>query len=67
LGRSSAAVGFVVEGSRGIYFAGDTGFFGARADLGPGLDLALLPIVGWGRKLGSGHWVRSKPPRHWDC
>ncbi|HEY5815141.1 MAG TPA: MBL fold metallo-hydrolase, partial [Solirubrobacterales bacterium] len=35
--------------------AGDTDLFEGMADLGPGLDLALLPIWGWGPTLGAGH------------
>jgi L-ascorbate metabolism protein UlaG (beta-lactamase superfamily) len=48
-------VGYVVEGSRRIYFAGDTDLFEDMAQLGPGIDVALLPIWGWGPKLGEGH------------
>jgi L-ascorbate metabolism protein UlaG (beta-lactamase superfamily) len=54
--RRSEAVGFLLAGSgRRIYFAGDTDLFAGMADLGPGLDLALLPIWGWGPTLGAGH------------
>ena len=49
------AVGFVVEsGAARVYFAGDTEVFGGMADLGA-LDVALVPIWGWGPSLGSGH------------
>jgi L-ascorbate metabolism protein UlaG (beta-lactamase superfamily) len=48
-------VGYVIEGEATVYFAGDTDLFAGMADLGPGLDLALLPIWGWGPKLGTGH------------
>ena len=45
-----------MSGSRAIYFAGDTGSFAAMAGLAGGpLDLALLPVWGWGRTLGPGH------------
>jgi L-ascorbate metabolism protein UlaG (beta-lactamase superfamily) len=54
--RESEAVGFLITGrSRRIYFAGDTDLFDGMAELGPGLDLALLPIWGWGPSLGPGH------------
>lgn len=48
-------IGFVVEiaGHR-TYFAGDTDLFDEMADLGD-IDLALLPIWGWGRTIGVGH------------
>jgi L-ascorbate metabolism protein UlaG (beta-lactamase superfamily) len=54
--RNSEAVGFLLASRRQrIYFAGDTDLFDGMADLGPGLDLALLPIWGWGPSLGPGH------------
>ena len=53
--RGGEAIGFLLEGSRRIYFAGDTDLFDGMRDLGPGLDLALLPIWGWGPTIGPGH------------
>jgi L-ascorbate metabolism protein UlaG (beta-lactamase superfamily) len=54
--RASRAVGFEVSGERRIYFAGDTDLFDAMAEIGGGeLDLALLPIWGWGTSIGPGH------------
>lgn len=47
-------VGFVVSGSRRIYFAGDSDLFAGMAELAP-LDVALLPVWGWGPTLGPGH------------
>jgi L-ascorbate metabolism protein UlaG (beta-lactamase superfamily) len=38
-----------------VYFAGDTELFAGMSDLGPGIDAALLPVAGWGSKLGAGH------------
>lgn len=49
------AVGYAVLGSRNVYFAGDTGPFDAMDDLVPDLHLALLPIWGWGPRVGKGH------------
>jgi L-ascorbate metabolism protein UlaG (beta-lactamase superfamily) len=55
-GVRAPALGFVVAGSRRAYFAGDTDLFDGMADLGAeGLDLALIPVAGWGAKLGPGH------------
>ncbi len=51
-GRGS--VGFVLRGSRSVYFAGDTGLFPGMERLGS-IDLALLPVAGWGPKLPAGH------------
>jgi L-ascorbate metabolism protein UlaG (beta-lactamase superfamily) len=50
----SSALGYVVGGSAAVYFAGDTDLFDGMADLGP-LDLALLPVWGWGARLPAGH------------
>ncbi|MCI3933992.1 MBL fold metallo-hydrolase [Streptomyces sp. AN091965] len=51
----SPALGYVVEGAARTYFAGDTGLFDAMADeVGP-VDVALLPVGGWGPYLGHGH------------
>jgi L-ascorbate metabolism protein UlaG (beta-lactamase superfamily) len=47
-------MGYLIRGSRSVYFAGDTDFFPEMADLAP-VDLALLPIWGWGASLGRGH------------
>ncbi len=55
LGAKSDALGYVVEGSRRTYFPGDTDLFPEMASLAPGLDLALMPIWGWGPSLGPGH------------
>jgi len=48
------AIGFLIAGRRRIYFAGDTDYFPGMEKLGP-LDLALLPIWGWGPNIGEGH------------
>ncbi len=54
-GVRAQAVGYVVRGASAIYFAGDTELFEAMSDLGPGLAAALLPVSGWGSRLGAGH------------
>ncbi|CAM5559916.1 MULTISPECIES: MBL fold metallo-hydrolase [Streptomyces] len=49
------ALGFVVSGEARTYFAGDTGLFDSMAaETGP-LDVALLPVGGWGPGLGHHH------------
>jgi L-ascorbate metabolism protein UlaG (beta-lactamase superfamily) len=55
LGRPTPALGYHVAGSLRVYFAGDTDLFPEMAALAGGLDLALLPVAGWGPKLGPGH------------
>jgi L-ascorbate metabolism protein UlaG (beta-lactamase superfamily) len=53
-GPWAASLGFVLEGSLRIYFAGDTAVFPEMRDLGS-IDLALLPLAGWGPVLTPGH------------
>ena len=58
LGPTALAVGYLIEsGPALVYFAGDTDLFEDMATLTvPGtLDVALLPVWGWGPKLGPGH------------
>jgi len=47
-------VGYVIVGTRTVYFAGDTDVFDGMRALGP-VDVALLPVSGWGRRLPPGH------------
>ncbi len=54
-GAAAEPLGFVLsDGASRAYFAGDTDLFEGMAEIGP-LDLALLPVWGWGHKLGAGH------------
>jgi L-ascorbate metabolism protein UlaG (beta-lactamase superfamily) len=53
-GVRGPALGYVLRGSRSIYFAGDTDLFAGMAAFAP-LDVALLPVAGWGSKVGPGH------------
>jgi len=53
-GPFGGCLGFIVEGSARVYFAGDTDIFPEMAQLGP-IDVALLPVAGWGPTLGPGH------------
>jgi L-ascorbate metabolism protein UlaG (beta-lactamase superfamily) len=56
LGPRVDAIGFEIRaGGRRLYFAGDTGLFDEMAELAGGLDVALLPIGGWGPKVGPRH------------
>jgi L-ascorbate metabolism protein UlaG (beta-lactamase superfamily) len=55
-GPRSESIGFVAESAgASVYFAGDTDLFGGMADIHPELDVALLPVWGWGPNLGPGH------------
>jgi L-ascorbate metabolism protein UlaG (beta-lactamase superfamily) len=55
LGRRAAALGYVLEGPCHVYFAGDTDLFPGMAALAGRVDVALLPIWGWGPRVGAGH------------
>ena len=54
LGPTSEALGYRVAGRSRVYFAGDTDLFPGMADIAP-VDVALVPVAGWGRTLGPGH------------
>ena len=54
-GPTADCLGFLIEGSQTVYFPGDTDLFPGMADLADGLDVALLPVWGWGFNLGPGH------------
>lgn len=56
LSRASAdPVGYVIEAASNIYFAGDTDLFDGIERIGRDIDVALVPIWGWGPTLGDGH------------
>lgn len=77
-GPQATAVGYQIElAGRRVYFAGDTDVFPEMAAFGP-VDLALLPVWGWGPNLGPGHMdpdraadaagllsARTAVPIHW--
>lgn len=77
IGARAEPIGYVVSGSKSVYFAGDTDLFDEMSELGP-VDVGLIPIWGWGPGLGGGHLdpesaaeavVRIRPslvvPIHW--
>lgn len=53
--QRSETIGFMIAGTQRAYFAGDTDIFPGMRELGGNLDLALLPVWGWGKRLGPGH------------
>jgi L-ascorbate metabolism protein UlaG (beta-lactamase superfamily) len=53
-GVRTPAFGYLFEGSQRIFFAGDTDLFPELAELAP-VDLALLPVGGWGPRTPAGH------------
>jgi L-ascorbate metabolism protein UlaG (beta-lactamase superfamily) len=59
--RRLPTIGFVV-GSR-VSFYGDTDVFSEMADLAGTIDVALLPVWGWGPRVGPGHMNPSRAAR----
>jgi L-ascorbate metabolism protein UlaG (beta-lactamase superfamily) len=54
-GPVAETVGFILHGERVVYFAGDTDIFPEMDGIHDALDIALLPVWGWGPTLGDGH------------
>jgi len=54
-GPTADCLGFLIKGSQTVYIPGDTDLFPGMADLANDLDIALLPVWGWGFNLGPGH------------
>ena len=52
IGPQADTLGYVAGGA--VYFAGDTDLFDGMADLA-GIEVALIPVWGWGPSLGHGH------------
>lgn len=56
LGRRAPAVGYLIEApATSVYFAGDTDLFDEMEELRGRVDVAVLPIGGWGPSVGAGH------------
>ena len=54
-GPVGPALGFMIRSDASIYFAGDTDLFPEMLDIAPSMDLAILPVGGWGPTLRGGH------------
>jgi L-ascorbate metabolism protein UlaG (beta-lactamase superfamily) len=55
LARRTAALGYLLTGTARVYFAGDTDLFAGMAQLAGRVDVACLPVAGWGPRLPAGH------------
>jgi len=49
------ALGYLLTGSVRVWFAGDTDLFDGMGGFGDDLDVALLPVAGWGPRVPRGH------------
>jgi L-ascorbate metabolism protein UlaG (beta-lactamase superfamily) len=56
--RGARPLGFLIEGSMRVYFAGDTALYPGMAKLAGRVDVALLPVGRWGPRRGP---VRLSP------
>ncbi len=54
-GGRMAALGYLLEGPISVYFAGDTDLFAGMSELAGRVDVALLPVGGWGPRVPAGH------------
>lgn len=54
-GPRAEPIGYLVRGSSSVYFAGDTDLYLEMAQLRGAVDVALLPVWGWGPSIGPGH------------
>jgi L-ascorbate metabolism protein UlaG (beta-lactamase superfamily) len=52
--RLVPSLGFVMDAGMRVYFAGDTDLYESMSELAP-IDVALLPVWGWGPSIGPGH------------
>ncbi|MEU5260527.1 MBL fold metallo-hydrolase [Amycolatopsis sp. NPDC021455] len=62
-GPQSPAIGHLIRSAdTSVYNAGDTDLFDGMGELGP-VDVALLPVWGWGPNLGPGHLDPARAAR----
>ncbi len=60
-GPTAEAVGYLLSaGGRSVYFAGDTALFDGMAALRSRVDVALLPVWGWGPHLRRGQHLTPR-------
>jgi L-ascorbate metabolism protein UlaG (beta-lactamase superfamily) len=55
LARDIPALGYLISGGMSVYFAGDTDLFAGMSELAGRVDVACLPVAGWGPRLPPGH------------
>jgi L-ascorbate metabolism protein UlaG (beta-lactamase superfamily) len=54
-GRRRLALGYLLEGPPSVYFAGDTDLFEGMTELAGRVEIAAVPIGGWGPSIPEGH------------
>jgi len=63
LSRDRKTIGYTIASGERVFFAGDTDFFDGMRELPDALDVALLPVWGWGPRVGAGHMDPSGAAR----
>ena len=59
--RPVMAIGFLIDIGPRVYFAGDTDLFDGMTEIGDrGIDVALVPVAGWGPRIPAGHLDPAK-------
>ena len=53
----------MLPGSPSIWFAGDTDLYEELEELRGRVDIALIPVAGWGPKVGEGHLDAARAAR----
>jgi L-ascorbate metabolism protein UlaG (beta-lactamase superfamily) len=53
--RPMGSLGYLLDGPERIYFVGDTDLFPGMSGLSGRVDVALVPIWGWGPRVPAGH------------
>jgi L-ascorbate metabolism protein UlaG (beta-lactamase superfamily) len=61
--RARETLAYVIDGTARAFFAGDTDLFEGMGESAGALDVALLPIWGWGPRVGSGHMDPARAAR----
>jgi L-ascorbate metabolism protein UlaG (beta-lactamase superfamily) len=63
LSSARETLGYTIAGDERALVAGDTAVFDGMSTLAGSVDVALLPVWGWGRRLGPGHMGPAEAAR----
>lgn len=63
LGPRRPALGYLIEGPSSVYFAGDTDVFPEMGELAGRVDVAAVPVSGWGPRVPAGHLDPARAAR----
>ena len=63
LSSARETLGYAIRGDCRALVAGDTAAFDGMSTLAGSIDVSLLPVWGWGRRLGAGHMDPAEAAR----